>query len=285
MDRFAAGGGNNDIVEIVDGGEFSHRAQKKLPRPLHEISCRDLLVGHRHSLHNVLNGEVVPAKAGRIDFHLDLAFIASHQVDGADARDVFQAFLNDILGVRRDVLLRTVPGDGQLHDRKACRIVPRDNGILNFGGKVCARRRDLFPHLLRSNPAIHFQFELDDDNRQSFLRRGLDVVKPADRVHRIFDLFRHIRFDLFGSGPPQHRGDRNVGNVHVGELVDVQFQVGEESQHDERKDHHRRKDRAFYRDISEFHRPSCSSFVSEAATTSGAAIDSPPERTHCHGCC
>ncbi|OPZ69891.1 MAG: hypothetical protein BWY83_01834 [bacterium ADurb.Bin478] len=76
------------------------------------------------------------------------------------------------------------------------------------------------------------------------------MLEPADGVDSVLDLFGDIGFDLFRTRSRQNGGGGHIGKVDIRELIDIQFHIRKEAQHQQREDHHGRKNRALNRDIS-----------------------------------
>jgi hypothetical protein len=57
---------------------------------------------------------------------------------------------------------------------------------------------DLLLDLVKGHLYVLFKHELDVNTREALDRRRAEFVNTADRVDRLFDLFRDLGLDLFG---------------------------------------------------------------------------------------
>jgi len=205
MDRLAARSGDNDLVEIVYGCELPHGPEKELPGSLHEVPRRDFHVrrrkrpGRRPGWRDCNPRRRAASTSTSISRSSPPTRSTEPTPGTFSSRFFMTSFVYVVISFAERFPETVNCMIGWLAGSK-----PRDHGIFDLRGKVRARRRDLFPHLLRSHLPVDFQLELGDDDRQA-LPSDVDWMwsSPADRIHRVFDLFRDIRFDLFRSGPAQ----------------------------------------------------------------------------------
>ena len=103
--------------------------------------------------------------------------------------------------------------------------------VRNAPGQPC-------PHFLGRYVDIGSQFELDLDERGTPKTRRRDLSNASDGIETFFEDIRHILFNTFRRRIIEHRRHRQHREFHVRKLVYTETVIAEDSEHDERKNHH-----------------------------------------------
>ena len=132
-------------------------------------------------------------------------------------------------------------------------IDAQNDRLVDLARQLAANRRDLAADILRRVQRRHADVELDDDAREAFLRRRLDVAHAFDGVDRLFDELRHVALDRLrrrARVAGRHGDDRELD---VGKQVDLQRLIRREAEHGQRRHHHRGEHRLLDGEIAQKH--------------------------------
>ena len=190
-------------------------------------------------VHHLGEGDAIGLEARPVHHHLDLAGALAHQVHRPHSRHRLQPLLDRLvrdLGGGRGGEPGRVHGDG--NDGQRVGVEALHHRLFDLAGEQAADGRHLAADVLGGHLGRDPHPEQHHDVGEAFLGRGLHVADALDGVDGLLDLLRHLALHRLGGGAGVDRGDGHDGEVHVGELVDVELPVGDEAQHGQGHHHH-----------------------------------------------
>ena len=110
-----------DLADLVEGLELADDAEGVLEGPLADRPALEVAVEGVDAAGDVLDGQTVEGELLRVGLDLDLALDAAGDLGRADALDLLEARLDELLGELLELEERPVAGEGQGHDRPALR--------------------------------------------------------------------------------------------------------------------------------------------------------------------
>src|SRR5213592_1583286 len=148
------------------------------------------------------------------------------------------------------------PGDRDPHDRHRVDVELLDHRRVGADRELRQHARHLVAHVLRCDVARLLEHELHHQRREALLGDAAQLVDAVDGVDRLLDHLGDAGLHLLDAGALQRGGDGDDREVDVGEEVEAEAPVGEEAEHDQRRDQHGREHRAPDEDVGEAHRQS-----------------------------
>ena len=209
VDRFADIADANDVrtairhrdaVERRRVGDLPHRAHGEFLGALIHPAARQFQVLLTQRGGHVGHGHAVGQHLVGIETNLNLAGGAADDLDLADAADAFERLLDQLVRQPGELLERAWTRDDQLQDRRRVRIELLNHRRERGFGQRRDHEVDLVAHLLGGDVAVLLEQERHRHLRAPFDRGRPQLVDPADRVQRAFELLRDFRFDLFRRG-------------------------------------------------------------------------------------
>ncbi len=185
-----------------------------------------------------------------------LALLAALHVDRGYVSHALQGGLYCLLHQSAQFHRRQLPssvGHAHLHDGLVRRVVAPDDRLLDARGQAVAQQAHLLAHLLDRLVRRHIEVKLEDDVAQPLGRGGLHGVDAADRRQFVFQLARHLVFDLGRAGPRVDRRHNGDGELDIGVEIDRHAEIGVNPHHDAGHQHHGHKDRLADRNVPDFH--------------------------------
>ena len=228
-DRIPFAVGHDHFAELSGGTQPAESPQHEFSRPLIDPTAGDFQVLPHQGAPHVLDGEVIRGELVRIDDHVHGTDTATDQGDRADPVHRLQAFLDPPTCQFGDLskIATSRHGDGQHGHGAGVKLV--DDRRLGLIGQVGEDRVDLIADFLRAHVTVLRKLELHRDDGNTFHRRGTEFVDPGDRVDDVFDRLRDRGFHLLDARPGEHRGYCADGEVDIGEEVDAQPEVRDDS--------------------------------------------------------
>ncbi len=110
-----------DLADLVERLELADDAQGVLERPLADGPALEVAVEGVDAGGDLLDGQAVQGELLRVGLDLDLALDAAGDLGRADALDLLEARLDELLGELLELEERPVAGQGQGHDGPALR--------------------------------------------------------------------------------------------------------------------------------------------------------------------
>jgi len=209
--------GDDQVVEVGDAGEFPldldgvflgaaldpapGQFHVLLAQGLDDVACRDLV-----------GPELVLVKP---DPHLPQP--QPGHVDGPDALHLLDLFLQDLVGVGRQVSDGALPGQVHPEHRGGVGIHLLDDRLVDVLREAFAGDGDLLPDVLNGQIDVALQDELDGHDGDTLAARRADRLDAVDRVDRLLDLVGHV--DVHDLGARALEAGRHVddGKVHLRE--------------------------------------------------------------------
>ncbi len=190
----------------------------------------------------------------RIELDGQLALDAADDADLGDAADAAQlvgdAGIDDAGQLRPGQRRR---GQRQLDDREVVRIEAGQDRLLHLLRQIVADLRDAVADVLGRFLQVLREVELDGDDAEAVERVRLDLLDAADRGDLLLDRIDDLALDGVRRRArigDRHRDDRRR---HLGELVGVEAQQGEDAEDRDGDHHHDGHDRPFDGEIRDGH--------------------------------
>jgi hypothetical protein len=190
--------------------------------------------------------------AGRLQFDVDGAACAPHQVHSPDAAHVLQALFQHLFRpvgqLGTDWARWAVWVSGSTATDQMARLAGSNRSTLGSFTSVAQsglEQRNFFAHIFGCPAAVHVQTELDDHDRLALVAARRQRIDARNGVDRFLDLLGHLGFNDFRCSTGVLGGDHHHRKVDVGELVHLQALDGEQPHDHESQHHHRREDGLF----------------------------------------
>ena len=244
VDRHAAGHGDDDVAHLLDGLHAALRAERELPRACLDAAGGDLQVLRAERAFDLRRREAVALELGGIDPDVHLAGATADDRHLADAADRLDLAADLLVGELRDVARRPRSCERDRHDRRRVRVHLLNDRRIDAARERGHRRAHLVAHLLGRDLDVLLQDERHDDDAHAFAGDAAELVDAADRVDGGLELVTDLRLDLLGRRAAEDGRDHDSGEVDLGEAVDPELEVREETDDAEHEDEHRREDGA-----------------------------------------
>lgn len=187
LDRVAAPGADDDLVEVLRAGDASGGADHDFALALIDLAAGQLQILGAERLGDLQNREVVGAQALGIELDANLAFPASVDGDLAHAVDRLKALFDLAVDQLGKFDHRAVGADGIEHDRQRLQIHLLHDGEVRRGRQIPEHEVHLLPHFLDGYVGVLFQVEDGDHRGEALHRDRAQLVKPGDGVHCALD--------------------------------------------------------------------------------------------------
>ena len=244
---------DDQVVEVRDGLDASHRPDHELAPGLIEAPARQLQVLALDRFAHLADRETLRREAIRIHRDVDGALLPAEHDDLSDTGERLDVLLH--LPARELGHLAQVPAarERDAHHRNRVHVELVDHRRVRTDGQLRQDGRHLVAHVLRRGVARLLEHELHDDGRQALLGNAAELVDAVDRVDRLLEDLRDAGLHLLDARALQRGGDRDDREVDVRKEVEPEATVGEEAEHDQRHDQHGREHRAADEDVGEAH--------------------------------
>ena len=244
---------DDQVVEVGHLLHPPHRPHDELATRLIETPARQLEVLLPDAGPHLRDREPLRGQAVGIDEDIDRPLLAADQHHLPDAGERLDVLLDLLAGDLGDLAEAPPTGDGEAHHRDRVHVELLDHGRVGADRELGQDARHLVADILGGDVPRLLEDELHDDGREPLLGDAPELVDAVDRVDRLLEHLGDAGLHLLDARPLERGRHRHDREVDVGEEVEAEAPVGEETQHDERPDQHRREDGAPYEDVGEAH--------------------------------
>ena len=242
-----------DLADLVERLELADDAEGVLERPLADGPALEVAVEGVDAAGDVVDRQPVEGQLLRVGVDLDLALDAAGDLGRADALDLLEARLDELLGQLLELEEGAVAGEGQGHDRPALRVEGDDGRALGVLGEAVLGVVELLPGVEHGEVHVRAPVELEGQERDALLRHRLDAAQARDAADGRFEGRGDERFDLLGRDAGVVGDDRQARIADVGQEVDRELPERNEAEEDDGEVEHVHRHRPVDGESGELH--------------------------------
>jgi hypothetical protein len=233
----------DQVVESFGVEELAHGAEGLLALATGDISAGDIGVLANDCLADVGDGDLIGGQFLRIDPDVDGALDSADDADLADAFGALDLGFDDSVGDFGQLALGAIAGEGEGEDGLRVVVEFGDDGWVGVVGEILDDGGDAITNVLGGDVDVAGERKGGGDPRGALSADRAEFFDAFDGVDGFFDAFDDFGFHLLGGSAAQRGADAHRRQVHGGEAIDAEAEIGSRANDHEGEDDHGGKDR------------------------------------------
>ena len=234
---------HHHIADLIDGLKLAQGAERVAVASAQNGSAAGRIVGVVERARDLGQGNPIRLEERRVHINLNLAVEATGDRRLRHPVELLQATAEDAIG--NFLVLKKVgaPGQGDRQDRFGLRIDAQDRGTLGGLRKRLANVVEPFAHIEGGEIHVGAPRKAEGDQADPFLRDRGDLLDARHGCGLLFDRLGDQALDLGGRHIRIAGVDNQTRKADLGQKIDRQPRIGDDSQHDHCQNQHRHRDR------------------------------------------